>query len=79
MVLSHQEIDAILNQLSQPYRLFVSLLSGCGLLLFECLQLQVQDFNFAVNILTVHGKGNPGPRKRSADHLHGQCTLVTGY
>ena len=56
-VLSRPEIDAILNQLSSPYRLFASLLFGCGLRLFECLQLRVRDFNFDVNILTVHGKG----------------------
>ena len=56
-VLSRPEIDAILSQLAHPYRLFVSLLFGCGLRLFECLQLRVRDFNFDVNILTVHGKG----------------------
>jgi integrase len=35
----------------------VNLLFGCGLRLFECLQLRVRDFNFAVGILTIHGKG----------------------
>jgi len=57
MVLSREEIDAILNELSYPYRLFVSLLFGCGLRLFECQQLRVRDFNFAANLLTIHGKG----------------------
>jgi len=57
VVLSREEIDAILNQLSPLYKLFVGLLFGCGLRLFECLQLQVRDFNFDVGILTVHGKG----------------------
>jgi len=56
-VLSRVEIDAILNELSYPNRLFVSLLFGCGLRLFECLQLRVRDFNFDANLLTVHGKG----------------------
>jgi integron integrase len=56
-VLSRTEIDAILNELSYPYRLFVCLLFGCGLRLFECLQLRVRDFNFDVKLLTVHGKG----------------------
>jgi integron integrase len=57
MVLSRPEIDTILEQLSYPYNLFVKLLFGCGLRLFECLQLRVRDFNFDAGILTVHGKG----------------------
>lgn len=56
-VLSRQEIDAILNHLSYPHNLVVKMLFGCGLRLFEGLQLRVRDFNFDVNILTVHGKG----------------------
>ena len=36
----------------------VKLLYGCGLRLFECLKLRVQDLNFAMRVLTVHdGKG----------------------
>jgi integron integrase len=57
MVLSRQEIDAILGQLSYPYDLVVKLLFGCGLRLFECLQLRVRDFNFDDGKLTIHGKG----------------------
>ena len=57
MVLSREEIDAILNELSYPYRLFVSLLFGCGLRLFECQQMRVRDFNFDTKLLTIHGKG----------------------
>ena len=56
-VLSRAEIDAILNELSYPYNLVVKVLFGCGLRLFEGLQLRVRDFNFDVNVLTVHGKG----------------------
>jgi integrase len=33
------------------------MLFGCGLRLFEGLQLRVEDFNFDASILTVHGKG----------------------
>ncbi len=40
-----------------PFNLAVNLLFGCGLRLFECLQLRVRDFNFDAGILTVHGKG----------------------
>jgi len=57
MVLSRGEIDAILGNLPYPYDLAVKLLFGCGLRLFECLQLRVRDFNFETGKLTIHGKG----------------------
>lgn len=57
MVLSREEIDGILKELRSPFNLVVKLLFGCGLRLFECLQLRVRDFNFDAGILTVHGKG----------------------
>jgi integron integrase len=57
MVLSRPEIDAILEHLEYPYDLFVKVLFGCGLRLFEGLQLRVRDFNFDDGILTIHGKG----------------------
>ncbi len=56
-VLSREEIDAILEQLSHPNNLVVKMLFGCGLRLFEGLQLRVRDFNFDAGVLTVHGKG----------------------
>lgn len=57
MVLSRTEIDAILKQLAHPFNLFIKILFGCGLRLFESLQLRVRDFNFGNGVLTVHGKG----------------------
>lgn len=57
MVLSMPEIEAILKQLYYPYDLFVKVLFGCGLRLFECLQIRVGDFNFDDGKLLVHGKG----------------------
>jgi len=58
VVLSREEIDAILASLSPPYDLAVKLLYGCGLRLFECLNLRVHCFNFDAGVLTVHdGKG----------------------
>ena len=58
VVLSREEIDSVTAKLSDPYDLVVKLLYGCGLRLFECLQLRVQDLNFDTGILTVHdGKG----------------------
>ncbi|MBA4392879.1 MAG: integron integrase, partial [Desulfobacca sp.] len=57
VVLSRKEIETVLKYLPNPFDLVVKLLYGCGLRLFECLQLRVKDFNFEAGILTVHGKG----------------------
>jgi integron integrase len=58
VVLSREEINAILLHLAAPYDLIVKLLYGCGLRLSECLQLRVNCFNFDSGVLTVHdGKG----------------------
>lgn len=57
-VLSRDEIDSILQNLSLPYELVIKLLYGCGLRLFECLKLRIQNFNFDTGILTINdGKG----------------------
>jgi integrase len=48
VVLSRDEIDRIIARLAEPYALVVKLLYGCGLRLFECLQLRVQDLNFVI-------------------------------
>jgi integrase len=58
VVLSRREIDAVLKHLSYPYALVVKMLYGCGLRLFECLKLRVQNFNFDEGILSIQdGKG----------------------
>jgi len=58
VVLSREEIDNIINKLPYPYSLMAKLLYGCGLRLFECLNLRVSNFNFDAGVLTVHdGKG----------------------
>jgi len=73
VVLAKKEINKIIRRLTQPYNLVASLLYGCGLRLFECLQLRVRDFNFDAGILTVHnskGKINrtvPIPKKIRSD------------
>jgi len=92
-VLSREEIDAILSRLAYPYDLVVRLLYGCGLRLFECLNLRVQDLNFDTLIATVHnGKGKkdrtvPLPEKivpELKEHLNSviithQQDLKSGY
>jgi len=58
VVLPREEVDRIVAWLDAPYVLVAKLLYGCGLRLFECLKLRVQDLNFAMQVLTVHdGKG----------------------
>ncbi len=58
VVLSRQEIDLIFDHLDDPVNLIAKLLYGCGLRLFECLKLRVQDFNFDTGVVTIHdGKG----------------------
>ena len=58
VVLSREEVGLIIENLSYPYDLVVKLLYGCGLRLFECLNLRVNNFNYDAGILTVHdGKG----------------------
>lgn len=58
VVLSRQEVDRLIGALGYPYDLVARLLYGCGLRLFECLKLRVQDVNLDMMVLTVHdGKG----------------------
>jgi len=58
VVLSREEVDRIVARLDARYVLVAKLLYGCGLRLFECLKLRIQDLNFAMRVLTVHdGKG----------------------
>ena len=58
VVLSREEIDTILQYLAYPFDLLVKLLYGCGLRLFEVLQLRINHLNFDAMILTIHdGKG----------------------
>ena len=58
VVLSRDEVNRVISQLEYPYDLVAKLLYGCGLRLFECLKLRIQDLNFDMMMLTVHdGKG----------------------
>jgi integron integrase len=58
VVLSREEIELIFDHLCEPVDLIAKLLYGCGLRLFECLNLRVHGFNFDVGMLTVQsGQG----------------------
>lgn len=93
VVLTKKEVAAVIRHLSYPYNLVVQVLYGCGLRLFECLQLRLGDFNFEAGILTIHdGKGKkdrtvPLPEtirndlldhRRRVANLH-QKDLAAGY
>ena len=93
VVLSRDEVDRVLLNLPYPYDLTVKLLYGCGLSLFECLNLRVDNFNFDGGVLTIHdGKGKkdrtvPIPDMLTSElkshmdrvyHLH-QMDLGSGY
>ncbi|MCS6804707.1 MAG: integron integrase [Acidobacteriota bacterium] len=58
IVLTREEVKAVLSHLQGDKWLMVSLMYGGGLRLMECLQLRVQDIDFARNEITVRdGKG----------------------
>jgi integron integrase len=58
VVLSREEVRAVLAQLGGERWLMASLLYGSGLRLLECLRLRVKDVDFGQNLLIVRdGKG----------------------
>lgn len=58
LVLSREEVAAILSRLHKTPWVMVSLLYGAGLRLLECCRLRVKDVDFARNEITVRdGKG----------------------
>lgn len=78
-VLTREEVQAVLAQLTGTRWLLVGLLYGAGLRLNECLSLRVKDLDFAGSKLVVRqGKGNKDrvtllPRRLMpalAAHLH---------
>ena len=63
VVMTRDEVKAVLDHLSGDKWLMASLLYGSGLRLMECLQLRVQDLDFAGRELLVRdGKGGKDRR-----------------
>lgn len=59
VVMTRDEVKAVLASLSGEKWLMASLMYGAGLRLMECLRLRVQDLDFARNeILVRNGKGS---------------------
>jgi integron integrase len=58
VVMTREEVKAVLANLAGDKWLMASLMYGCGLRLMECLRLRIQDVDFARNeILIRDGKG----------------------
>jgi len=58
VVLSRREVDLIFDQLKHPFDLLIKLMYGCGLRLFESVNVRINCLNFDDAILTIHdGKG----------------------
>jgi integron integrase len=59
VVMTRDEVRAVLNHLEGDKWLMASLMYGSGLRLMECLRLRVQDVDFGANQITVRdGKGS---------------------
>jgi integron integrase len=54
VVLSRNEIDIIMSKLSHPFDIILKLLYGCGLRLFECLKLRLNNFDLDGGMITIH-------------------------
>ena len=58
LVLTREEVRAVLAHVRPPYRLMAELLYGSGLRLLECLRMRVKDIDFGYSRIIVRdGKG----------------------
>ena len=64
VVLSQEEVAAVLGEISGVHWLMASLLYGSGLRLMECVRLRMKDVDFARSELTVRG-GKGGRDRRT--------------
>ncbi len=63
VVMTREEVKAVLGRLYGDKLLIVSLLYGAGLRLMECLRLRIKDIDFSLNEITVRqGKGGKDRR-----------------
>ncbi|HEV7238060.1 MAG TPA: integron integrase [Thermoanaerobaculia bacterium] len=79
VVLSREEVGALLAQLENTPRLVASILYGGGLRLLEALRLRVKDVDFAANLLVVReGKGNKDRRTMLPESLRAALKVQVG-
>ncbi|MFA4916980.1 MAG: integron integrase [Syntrophales bacterium] len=63
VVMTREEVKAVISYLKDDKKLMVSLMYGTGLRLMECLRLRVQDIDFGRNEITIRdGKGEKDRR-----------------
>ena len=63
VVLTRDEVRAVIQRLAGPTRLMACLLYGAGLRVLECCHLRVQDVDFGANLIIVRsGKGDKDRR-----------------
>ncbi|MEL0082138.1 MAG: integron integrase [Gammaproteobacteria bacterium] len=73
VVLTRDEVEALLRELHGVYALMAGLMYGTGMRLMECMRLRVKDVDFGYSTITVrNGKGNkdrvvPLPRRFAAE------------
>jgi len=65
VVLTREEVRAVLQRMSGVPRLMAILLYGAGLRLLECARLRVKDVDFARNQITPAGWSSRGPWRAS--------------
>jgi integrase len=79
VVLTREEVAAVLQQLDGRLWLMVALLYGAGLRLRECLELRVKDIDFGQNQLIVRpGERSEGPHHGVAGGGEGTIGHVPG-
>ena len=58
-VFSHNEANAVIDRLAEPYLLMAQLMYGSGLRISDCIRLRVKDIDFEMNVIIVrNGKGD---------------------
>jgi len=55
VVMTRDEVRAVIGELKDEYRMMAGLMYGAGLRLMECLRLRIQDVDFDANQVTVRG------------------------
>ena len=75
VVLSVDEVRAVVDQLTGIPRIVVALLYGAGLRLLECLELRIKDLDFGRNQIVVRrGKGQKDRRTMLPDSVKARLT-----
>src|SRR5215470_20097667 len=73
VVLTREEVKALLNNLKGEQRLIAVLMYGTGMRLMECLRLRVKDIDFGSGEITIReGKGDKDRRTMLPEKVKGR-------